>query len=121
MRCMRPLVLAVLFLSAATSLSAFEIFPSAPDSHTYVRIVAVVGSCAPTTTVAVSGSTITVDVGMLPGFACIPESTALATANLGVLPAGVYQVVIRWKNDLREIEKGTLVVRDAGAGILVSP
>jgi hypothetical protein len=117
---MRPFVLAILLLSAATSLAAFEIVPPAPDSHTYVRVVAITSNCVPLTTVTVSGQTIVVEVGMQPGWACIAEASAPATANIGVLPPGVYQIVIRQKGGT-DLEKGTLVVRDADSGILVSP
>lgn len=117
---MRRQALGFLLFFAATSLSAFEIFPPAPDSHTYIRVVAVTFNCVPSTTVTVSGQTIVVEVGMQPGWACIAEASAPATANLGVLPPGVYKIVIRQKGGA-DLEEGPLVVRDAESGILVSP
>jgi hypothetical protein len=112
---MRRALLPFLLL-AHSSLFALEFFPPAPDSHTGVRVKFLAVNCAPMVHVAVSGSTITLTSTPLPDFSCIsafvPEPTI---ADVGVLPPGVYDV------HGEAGEQGKLIVRDAGAGIIVSP
>ena len=105
-----------LLLLAHSSLFALEFFPPAPDSHTGVRVKFLAVNCAPVVHVAVSGSTITLTSTPRPGFSCIatfvPEPTI---ADVGALSPGVYDV------HGEAGEQGKLIVRDAGAGIIVSP
>lgn len=113
---MRRLVLPVL-LFAATSLSALEFFPPAPDSHTGVRIRFLAANCAPTARATVSGTTITLSSTTTLGYACLAAFVpSFAVADAGVLAPGVYDVRGEVGN-----ERGTLIVRDAGAGFVVSP
>src|SRR6266850_3737718 len=103
-------------LLAHGSLFALEFFPPAPDSHTGVRIEFLAVNCAPVVHVVVSGSTITLTSTPSPGIICIAALIPLpAVADVGVLPPGVYDV----QGEAQE--HGKLIVRDAGAGIVVSP
>jgi hypothetical protein len=105
-----------LLLLAHGSLFALEFFPPAPDSHTGVRIEFLAVNCAPVVHVVVSGSTITLTSTPSPGIICIAALIPLpAVADVGVLQPGVYDV----QGEAQE--HGKLIVRDAGAGIVVSP
>jgi len=117
---MRRCALAFLILAAATSLFAFESIPPGPDSHTYIKLATMSPYCRVSKIdVAVQGSTITVTETPAPDAICAAIFFPLEI-NLGVVPPGVYTVIIRG-NSANEFERGPLVVRDAGAGILVSP
>ena len=113
---MRRALLPFLLLLAHSSLFALEFFPPAPDSHTGVRVKFLAVNCAPVVHVAVSGSTITLSSTQLPGTGCIDTFfPAPAAADVGVLAPGIYDV------QGEAGEQGKLIVRDAGAGIIVSP
>src|SRR5258708_7558168 len=111
---MRRALLPILLL-AHSSLFALEFFPPAPDSHTGVRIKFLAVNCVPVTHVAISGSTITLSSTQLSGVCIATFAPAPAIADVGVLPPGVYDV------HGEAGEQGKLIVRDAGAGIIVSP
>jgi hypothetical protein len=111
----------LLSISSVSSVLALEILPPAVDSRTYIRVRTFVSYCIPVTEVAVNGSTIVVTVSAAPKSACIPETIAAATADVGLLAPGVYQVVVNTKEDASGIDHGSLIVRDAESGIVVSP
>lgn len=90
------------------------IFPPAVDSHTFVRVQFSSGECVPVGHFAISGSTITLTSSLRPGFSCIEVPPTVATANVGVLAPGIYELVAG-------SDHSTLIVRDAESGILVSP
>src|SRR2546421_4819542 len=111
---MRRALLPFLLL-AHSSLFALEFFPPAPDSHTGVRAKFLAANCVPLPHVAVSGFTITLSSTQAFGGCIATFVPQPAIADIGVLPPGVYDV----RGEAGE--HGTLIVRDAGAGVVVSP
>src|SRR5436309_3247774 len=112
---MRRLLLPLLLLVNG-SLSALEFFPPAPDSHSDVRIRFLAAACSPVTHAAVTGSTITLTSTPSGVFGCIATYVPQpAIVDVGVLAPGVYDV------HGETGDRCTLVVRDAGAGFVVSP
>src|SRR5436190_6902471 len=111
---MRRALLPFLLL-AHSSLFALEFFPPAPDSHTGVRVKFLAVNCEPVTHVVVSGLTVTLSSTQASGGCIATFVPEPAIADIGVLPPGVYDV--RGAAN----EHGTLIVRDAGAGLVVSP
>ncbi len=105
-----------LLLLAHGSLFALEVFPPAPDSHTGVRIEFTAIRCAPVPQVTVTGFTIRLTSMSTPNVACILATIeSPVVADVGILRPGVYSV------ESESNEHGTLIVRDAGAGVVVSP
>src|SRR5262245_3325300 len=105
-----------LLLLVHGSLFALEVFPPAPDSHTGVRIMFRTNTCAPIAQAAVTGFTIRLTSKSTAGFVCLAVITQTpVVAEVGTLAPGVYSV------ESESNEHGTLIVRDAGAGVLVSP
>ena len=108
----------VLLLACSSPLFALEIFPPAPDSHTYVTMLTKTSFCAvQSANASLSGSTITVTV--VPILAPCAVGQFPLAANIGVVPPGVYDLVVR--TDAAELERSKIIVRDADSGILVSP
>jgi IPT/TIG domain len=108
----RILVFFLVLLSSAP-LAALEVFPPAPDSKTGIKLVVSTPYCqVERTDVAIQGSTINVTLTP-PNGACL-AIVFPHEVNLGLVPAGVYTVTAGF-------DTGRLVVRDADAGIRVSP
>jgi len=117
---MRRTLLALVLSACCSSLFAMEVFPPAPDSQTFLKIRTLVPYCAvQRMDVGVSGSTITIVVTPNPAAVC-PAILFPLQVNVGVVPAGVYDVVVR-PNGGPEIERSRAVVRDADSGVIVSP
>ena len=117
---MRRTFLALLLSACCGSVFALETTPPAPDSQTYVKLIARTNFCAvQRTDVAVEGLNITLTLTPTPGVAC-PNTFAPVTANVGVIPPGVYDVSVRVAGG-GEIEHQKIIVRDAGTGVIVSP
>jgi hypothetical protein len=118
---MRHTLIALLLSACCGSAFALvEANPPAPDSQTFVKLIAHTGYCAAQSAVAVQGFTITLTVTPPSAGVLCPASFAPITANVGVLPPGVYDVSVRLAGG-SEIEHSKMIVRDAGSGIIVSP
>jgi hypothetical protein len=116
---MRRALIALFLLACCGSLFALEFFPPAPDSQTYLKIRTQTPYCSvQSTDVAVQGTTITVTVTPNP----VPCAAILypLQVSVGVLPAGSYAVVIKTAGG-PEIERSNAIIRDASAGVFVSP
>jgi hypothetical protein len=115
---MRRCALAFL-LFCATSLFGFEVIPPGPDSHTYIKLATMSPYCRVSgVDVVVQGATIVVTE--TPAGVPCPAIFFFLEVNIGVVPPGVYTVIVRGAGG-GEFERGPLVVRDADSGILVSP
>jgi len=116
-------ILSSLFLLAlASPLAALEILPSAPDSGTFIRVWTH-GSPCPVylgSNVAIDGAVITVTPLVAPtppGSGC-GANIVPRLVDVGVLPPGVYTIRVPQPDGF---DSAPLIVRDAGAGLLVSP
>jgi hypothetical protein len=117
----RALVFLVLFI-CGSPLLALEVFPPAPDSHTFIKVLTQSGFCPGSIDhidVAVNAPTITATVIPKPDVSCIAILFPLQV-DLGVIPPGVWNVVLRVQGG-QPFEQSKIIVRDAGSGIIVSP
>src|SRR5262245_5888377 len=115
---MRRLHLALLLV--ASPLFALDFDPPAPDSHVYLKLRTITPFCAvKRVDIAISGSTVTGTIVPESGVFC-PAILFPTEVNVGVVPAGVYTLVLRSETGT-ELDRGPLIVRDADAAIIVSP
>src|SRR5438067_9552908 len=117
---MRRTLFALLLSACCGSVLALEVLPPAPDSQSFLKIVARTPFCSvQRADVAIEGSTITMTVVPTAGAVC--AATFFVTqANIGVIPAGVYDLSVRVAGGA-ELEHQKIIVRDASSGIIVSP
>jgi hypothetical protein len=117
---MRRTMLGLLLLTLCSSAFAMEVFPPAPDSHTFIKLLTQNSPfCSlQRTDVALEGSTITVTA--IPTSAVCPAILFPLRADVGVVPGGVYDVIFRGPTGT-EFDRTKLIVRDASSGIIVSP
>src|SRR5258706_14898165 len=118
---MRRTTLCLFLLACCSSLLAMDVFPPAPDSHTFVKVLTRQSPfCVVShTDVATAGSTITVTVTPSPAL-CPAVSLFTLRADLGSIAPGVWSVVFRGVGG-SEFDRSTIIVRDGGSDIIVSP
>src|SRR6266516_2435641 len=92
---MRRTLLCLLLFACCGSVFALEVFPPAPDSQTYLKISTKTPFCSVARTdVAVESLRITVNV--IPNASACPVAALFPLqANVGVVPPGVYDVIVR--------------------------
>ena len=117
---MRRTLFCLLLLACCVSVFAMEVNPPAPDSQTFLKVNTKTPFCSVARTdVSVQGFKITVNV--IPNASACPTGTLFPLqANVGVVPPGVYDVVVRTL-DGSELDHSAAIVRDAGSDIIVSP
>src|SRR5882724_9448553 len=105
---MRRTLLCLLLLACCGSVFALDVYPPAPDSQTFIKVATRTQLCSVARTeVAVEGLTITVTVvpSATPPISSpppsptqpipCPPSLVPLNVNVGVIPAGVYDLTVK--------------------------
>lgn len=117
---MRRTLFALLLSACCGSVFALEVTPPAPDSQTFLKVAFRAANCSvQRTDVAIEGSVITITVVRGAQLLLPCTTTGTLQANIGVIPAGVYDVVVR--ADGTAIDRQSVIIRDASSGVIVSP
>src|SRR5437763_11951076 len=109
---MRRTLLCLLLLACCGSVFALDVYPPAPDSQTFIKVATRTQICSVARTeVAVEALTITVTVvpSTTPPIPCPPSLVPL-NVNVGVIPAGVYDLTVKQSGG-GVIESSKVIVR----------